>query len=56
MSLAKFFSHALLARGERFLVGCGRAISDLSWGTQPTPAEAGGKVGLRTALLGFSIS
>ena len=56
MNLAKFFSHAFLARMERFLVGSGRAMSALSWGAQPTPAETGGRAGLRTALLGFSTS
>jgi len=33
----------------------GRLISALSCGTQPTPAEAEGTTGLRTALTGFSI-
>src|ERR1700685_2683993 len=54
MNSAKFFSQAFVARLAR-LVGLGRAMSALSWGTQPTPAEAGGTTGFRTALLGFSI-
>lgn len=55
INLVKFFSHAFLARRDRPLAGLGMTISDLIWGFQPTPEEAGGGMGgNRRDLMGLS--